>query len=185
MRTRIELIAAVMLLSPLCWAGDEPSGPPPGKTAQPGSASGGVTEVRSDRRADRRYEEMLEKMRAAVEEIAQLYGNPLFLQVFTNDADRATDLKQRLRVARSGAEIRQELTDLEKRRSETVRGERFHKTVLNEFYRVAFAERSIRISSSCRPTSGCGSTTRGTRIRDAGVTARLRCRPSRQLAARP
>jgi len=61
---------------------------------------------------------MLEKMRAAVEEIAQLYGNPLFLQVFTNDADRATDLKQRLRVARSGAEIRQELTDLEKRRSE-------------------------------------------------------------------
>ena len=40
--------------------------------------------------------------------------------------------------------------------------ERFHKTVLNEFYRVAFRRRSIARSRSCRATSivACASTTR-------------------------
>ena len=59
--------------------------------------------------------------------------------------------------------------------------ERFHKTVLNEFYRVAFfAGRSTRASSSCRATSMAGSrsTTKCDRTRGAGVTARPRLRPS-------
>ena len=45
--------------------------------------------------ADRRLDEMLNRMQAAVEEIAGLYGNPTFLQVFTNDPDRAAELKLR------------------------------------------------------------------------------------------
>ena len=61
---------------------------------------------------------MLGKMQASVEEIAQLYGNPVFLQVFTNDLGRATELKQRLRGARSDEDIRRELADLEKRRDD-------------------------------------------------------------------
>src|ERR1022692_1682330 len=61
---------------------------------------------------------MLNKMQAAVEEIAQLYGNPVFLQVFTNDAERASELKQRLKAARSWDDIRRELAGLEKKRDE-------------------------------------------------------------------
>jgi len=72
----------------------------------------------SAKRAERRLDEMLGKMRASVEEIAQLYGNPVFLQVFTNDTDRANELKERLRAARSDEEIRRELADLEKRRDD-------------------------------------------------------------------
>jgi len=53
-----------------------------------------------------------------VEEIAQLYGNPVFLQVFTNDVDRASELKLRLKAARTGEDIRRELADLEKRRED-------------------------------------------------------------------
>jgi predicted nucleic acid-binding Zn-ribbon protein len=61
---------------------------------------------------------MLGKMQAAVEEIAQLYGNPVFLQVFTNDIDRAAQLKDRLRSARSGDDLRRELADLQKKRDD-------------------------------------------------------------------
>ena len=68
--------------------------------------------------ADRRYEEMLDRMQAAVEEVAQLYGNPTFLQVFTNDAGRASELKTRLSAARSSEEARLALAALEKRREE-------------------------------------------------------------------
>jgi multidrug resistance efflux pump len=68
--------------------------------------------------ADKRYEEMLDRMQAAVEEVAQVYGNPTFLQVFTNDAGRASDLRQRLAAARSGEEAKQALAKLEKRREE-------------------------------------------------------------------
>jgi uncharacterized protein YjiS (DUF1127 family) len=70
------------------------------------------------RRAARRYDEMLDKMQAAVEEIAQLYGNPIFLQVFTNDPDRASDLKQRLKAAQTSEEIRHEVAKLEKKRDD-------------------------------------------------------------------
>ena len=59
-------------------------------------------------------------------------------------------------------------------------GERFHKTVLDEFYRVAFRKRSTARSLSCRKTSmpGSGPITRSGRIRAAGVLVRPRCRPS-------
>ena len=58
--------------------------------------------------------------------------------------------------------------------------ERFHRTVLDEFYRVASARRSIARSTSCRPTSmpGSQSTMNGGLIRVAGASARPRCRPS-------
>jgi predicted nucleic acid-binding Zn-ribbon protein len=68
--------------------------------------------------ADQRYEEMLDRMQAAVEEVAQLYGNPEFLQVFTNDAGRASDLRQRLAAAKGGEDARLDLARLEKRREE-------------------------------------------------------------------
>jgi chromosome segregation ATPase len=72
----------------------------------------------SESRADKRYDEMLGKMRAAVEEIAQLYGNPVFLQVFTNDAGKAAELKERLKAAQGTEEIRRELENLEKKRND-------------------------------------------------------------------
>ena len=68
--------------------------------------------------ADRRLDEMLNRMQAAVEEIAGLYGNPTFLQVFTNDPDRAAELKLRLRTNRRGDALQAELKELEARRQE-------------------------------------------------------------------
>ena len=58
--------------------------------------------------------------------------------------------------------------------------ERFHKTVLNEFYRVAFRKKVYRRSTSCRSTSICGSanTMRHGHIKDAGASEKRRCRPS-------
>jgi chromosome segregation ATPase len=38
--------------------------------------------------------------------------------VFTNDAERASELKQRLKASRTGDEIRREVADLEKRRDD-------------------------------------------------------------------
>jgi uncharacterized protein YjiS (DUF1127 family) len=61
---------------------------------------------------------MLDRMQAAVEEIAQLYGNPEFLQVFTNDMDRAAELKMRLKSAATRDDIRQEVVSLEKKRED-------------------------------------------------------------------
>ena len=71
-----------------------------------------------EERAAGKYEEMLAKMQAAVEEIAQLYGNPLFLQVFTNDEDKAAELKQRLAAAGRETALRHDLADLEKKRED-------------------------------------------------------------------
>ena len=86
----------------------------PGLVPAPGESKA----VDSSALADKKYEEMLGKMQAAVEEIAQLYGNPLFLQVFTNDEGRASELKLRLRADRTSAQLRKELKDLEKQRSD-------------------------------------------------------------------
>jgi len=72
----------------------------------------------AEARASRRYDEMLDRMRAAVEDIAALYGNPTFLQVFTNDASRADELKARLRTDRSAARVADDLKDLEKKRDD-------------------------------------------------------------------
>jgi transposase InsO family protein len=57
--------------------------------------------------------------------------------------------------------------------------ERFHKTVLNEFYRVAFRKKVYR-STSCRPIwiPGSRNTMRRGHIRDAGASGRPRYRPS-------
>ena len=57
--------------------------------------------------------------------------------------------------------------------------ERCHRTVLDEFYRVAVRKRSTARSMSCRSTSTHGSliTTASVLTRAAGATARLPCRP--------
>ena len=56
--------------------------------------------------------------------------------------------------------------------------ERLHKTVLNEFYRVAFRKRPRSRSCSATWMSGCRSTTRCAHIRAGGATERRRWRPS-------
>jgi len=83
-----------------------------------GQTQQGRVDPDSPARADKRYEEMLGRMQASIEEIAQLYGNPTFLQVFTNDAEQAAALKERLRAAKKGDEIRSEIKDLGSRRDE-------------------------------------------------------------------
>ncbi|HEY1765436.1 MAG TPA: hypothetical protein VGF85_10970 [Opitutaceae bacterium] len=97
------------------------------READPASATGAapvpaadapLTTEEIERRANKRYEEMLDKMQAAVEEIAQLYGNPIFLQVFTNDPARAAELKDRLKAGKASADIRGELAGLEKKRDD-------------------------------------------------------------------
>jgi hypothetical protein len=115
MKASIILVAVSVFTSPQSWAG-APSIPPQAKVPQANPVPAGAAEDNGIRRADKQYEEMLEKMRAAVEEIAQLYGNPLFLQVFTNDAGRASELKQRLRSAQTEDDIRGELAELAKKR---------------------------------------------------------------------
>jgi hypothetical protein len=119
MKLKINTIAATLMLqSACCWAADEHSISPAIHAAELNSPSSGMAASDNDTtgRADKRYAEMLDKMQAAVEEIAQLYGNPVFLQVFTNDEGQASELKQRLKAAGTGEDIRQQLTDLEKRR---------------------------------------------------------------------
>jgi chromosome segregation ATPase len=109
-------MGAALLLGPICWAA---SGPPDATIKpDPVAAPWGAAASDATARADKRYDEMLGKMQAAVEEIAQLYGNPVFLQVFTNDADRASALKERLKLAKTGDDVGHELADLQKRRED-------------------------------------------------------------------
>ena len=58
--------------------------------------------------------------------------------------------------------------------------ERFHKTVLNEFYRVAFRKKVYRSLDELQTISICGSasTMSSGHIRDAGALAKRQCRPS-------
>ena len=118
--TQTSLIMATLLVCHPCTAGPESTQPGMGQAPKVGSrpAKGEPLESDVDIRADKRYEEMLGKMQEAVEEVAQLYGNPTFLQVFTNDSDRAAELKKRLQAARSGEEIKRELATLEERRDD-------------------------------------------------------------------
>jgi hypothetical protein len=108
MRRRAHALAAMLaaLLAARCRADGAPAAVPHEAPSQQDSAQ----------RADKRYEEMLGRMQAAVEEVAQLYGNPLFLEVFTNDEEKASQLKERLRAASTGEEIRREVKDLQDRR---------------------------------------------------------------------
>jgi uncharacterized protein YjiS (DUF1127 family) len=116
MRTNIIVIATALLACPICRAA--PGQPDPAAQQALNAGVAAATANDSNARADKRYEEMLGKMQAAVEEIAQLYGNPVFLQVFTNDIDRVSELKERLHSARSGDELRRELADLQKKRDD-------------------------------------------------------------------
>jgi hypothetical protein len=69
-------------------------------------------------RARQRYEEMLAKMQSAIEEIAELYGSPSFLEVFTNDRERADELRSRLAAVGTAAAARRELAELARRRED-------------------------------------------------------------------
>jgi hypothetical protein len=120
MNPRRILLAAAMTVGTCFMGAPAPSDsvdPQPPKSRDPAGVAA-PDAADSAARADRRYDEMLGKMQAAVEEIAQLYGNPVFLQVFTNDVERATELKERLRVARSEGDIRREIADMEKKRDD-------------------------------------------------------------------
>jgi hypothetical protein len=116
----IKLLIAAMLLSyfPCNASPAQPIPEPAQATSSAALAPTGADAGESKARADKRYEEMLGKMQAAVEEIAELYGNPVFLQVFTNDEERAAELKKRLRSAQSGDEVKRELAALEKKRDD-------------------------------------------------------------------
>jgi chromosome segregation ATPase len=119
-RRNVSLVITIVCLG-ASGAVSEPSSPFSGgifEGANAKSASDSIRETES--RADKRYAEMLGKMQQAVEEIAQLYGNPIFLQVFTNDADRASALKERLGIARHMEDVRHELEELEKKQEELV-----------------------------------------------------------------
>ncbi len=63
-----------------------------------------------------RTDEMLAKMRAAVEEIAGLYGNPSFVQIFTNSQQMADQLRERLKQTDSLKRLRAETLELEAKR---------------------------------------------------------------------
>jgi hypothetical protein len=119
---RASLIAAALLMHTRCLTAPDPSQPGPGHAQNANSLATDAEAPQSEAssRASKRYEEMLAKMQAAVEEVAQLYGNPIFLQVFTNDTERAAELKERLRLARSQKEMQRELSDLERRREDVL-----------------------------------------------------------------
>jgi hypothetical protein len=109
-------MVAALFLGPVSWGGSAQSEPPSKPAPSPLSEANAVADTAA--RADKRYDEMLGKMQAAVEEIAQLYGNPVFLQVFTNDEERASQLKERLRLAKTGDDVGHELADLQKKRED-------------------------------------------------------------------
>lgn len=117
MRMKSCMFAALALaLAPAVPGAESPSPAPKTSTlgvAPTPSENGDAAGI-----AEKRYQEMLDRMQAAVEEVAELYGNPTFLQVFTNDAGRAAELKRRLAGAQSGERARLEIAALEKRRGE-------------------------------------------------------------------
>ena len=120
MNIRWYPIAALLLIGRPSSAATAPSeaAPPPASKSSDTAAVAAPDAADAAVRADKRYDEMLGKMQAAVEEIAQLYGNPVFLQVFTNDAERAAELKERLRAARSEEDIRREVAEMQKKRDD-------------------------------------------------------------------
>ena len=120
MKPKVWMIAASALLFVAGLPGREPAGPPQKAPLKDPSApsTSRADDANGGRRADKRYEEMLDRMQAAVEEVAELYGNPAFLQVFTNDAARAVDLKRRLIAEQTGEEVRLQLASLQKRRED-------------------------------------------------------------------
>jgi multidrug resistance efflux pump len=120
MKTNRCLIVSAMMLGVLAPAKGETQVPEGKPSVHAAPTASEVPPAEEAKRADRHYEEMLDRMQAAVEEVAQLYGNPTFLQVFTNDAERATELKQRLNAAQSGEDIAKELAKMKARRDEVL-----------------------------------------------------------------
>jgi len=120
MKTTIRLISLALLMCSIVRASSEPPAASPRQVSQQNLAPSNETAPHGDAsgRADKRYMEMLDRMQAAVEEVAQLYGNPVFLQVFTNDAGRASELKRRLKASQTGDDVTRELTGLEKKRDD-------------------------------------------------------------------
>ena len=68
--------------------------------------------------AEQRYQEMLSRMQRSIEDIAQLYGNPLFVQLFTNDPPKAEEFRRRLVLSEGTDELRARHEELIKRRDE-------------------------------------------------------------------
>ncbi len=64
------------------------------------------------------YADMIYKMRESVQRIASEYGNPAFAQVFTNDKDRAEEIRNKLKVLESHEALAQINEALSKRESE-------------------------------------------------------------------
>jgi hypothetical protein len=81
----------------------------PAAHSQPGPTAG----IQSNGSA-----EMLDRMQAAVQEVAELYGNPPFLEVFTNDPERAQVLKGRLKGLAGSREMEARITALTKQREQ-------------------------------------------------------------------
>lgn len=120
MKTRISVIRICCLLFTVGRASCDPPVSDVAQSVRADPVPSGAAPIANDSalRADKRNEEMLDRMQAAVEEVAELYGNPAFLQVFTNDAERATELKQRIRATQTTEDIGRELTGLEKKRDD-------------------------------------------------------------------
>ena len=93
--------AAFALMAFTLHAADEPASPSP---------------AQSKAESADRTEEMLSKMRSAVEEIAELYGNPSFVQIFTNNREMADELRQRLRATEAIGTMKAEVVALAARK---------------------------------------------------------------------
>ena len=105
----------IALALPLGATSEEP---PLNATAPTALDSAESASRESAARAQKKQEEMLSKMQASVEEIAGLYGNPTFLQVFTNDRELADELKVRLKAEKTAGQVRREVSELEKKRDD-------------------------------------------------------------------
>jgi hypothetical protein len=65
------------------------------------------------------HEEMILRMRMAVEEVAAQYGNPGFAQVFTNDPVRAKVLRRRMAILKQVDLLNAEIATLETHKTQT------------------------------------------------------------------
>jgi hypothetical protein len=102
----LKTLALILFVAARCPA-IEPGADQPSVPAEPATAG-----KDAPNRADRRYEEMLSRMQSSIEDIAQMYGNPVFLQIFTNDVARASELKERLHAEKGAQEMQKELREL-------------------------------------------------------------------------
>lgn len=88
-------------------------------------------------------EEMLLKMRVAVERIAEDYGNLKFAQIFTNDPARATALRERVAAIASLDRLKREIAAMEKKQRELTEAIRAQEDRLSAMQRDAAAKESV------------------------------------------